>query len=103
MRDVFTLQRIAGLMYLTIYYEATIPGRYSNECKYNSSKKNSPKKKGEILKEDFNAAKQTQLCRDLSKLCNHVGSLEALKKPLVYAWCGVHTYSKYMACKDEEG
>ena len=61
------------------------------------------KKKGEISKEDFNRAKRTRLCGDLSKLCNHVGSLETVKKPLVCAWCGLHTYTKCMNCKDGKG
>ena len=61
------------------------------------------KKKGEISTEDFNLAKRTRLCGDLSKLCHHVRSLETVKKPLVCCWCGLHTYTRCMKCKDDKG
>lgn len=60
------------------------------------------KKKGEISKEDFNRAKRTRLCGDLSKLCNHVRSLETVIKPLVCAWCGLPAYANCMTCEDDK-
>ena len=44
----------------------------------------------------------SRLCDPLDKLCNHISHIQASKRPLVCAWCGLNTYSVCGKCKDDK-
>ena len=45
----------------------------------------------------------SQLCGPLDKkLCNHISHIQASKRLLVCAWCGLKTYSVCGKCKDNK-
>ena len=45
----------------------------------------------------------SRLCGPLDKLCTHISHIQASKRPLVCAWCGLNTYSVCGKCKDDKG
>jgi len=64
------------------------------------------KRSGQVTTAQVKKAKRwgsSRLCGNIDKLCNHVLSIEKIKKSRVCAWCGEPAYTLCHKCKDESG